>query len=321
MGCKPPRKYAILSPANLLRNGLLTDQLQFNAPARLPLTYEVTAQREKRAGRFEYVAVMQELALHDTLTFAPRADNLINLQVDGEIEAPKGSANVIARTANLLRQVSGAQAGADITLTKRIPLSWGLGGGASDAAATIRGLKQLWDLKLDFAAMVNLADVISPHAAYFLTGDCAMVEDAGQSSTPLPPLPPTWAVLVGSNAEVRDKSMDIFGMLKWYNYGQGFGNGLVSRQLAAALRAGERPARTMMVSTLEWVAPRRFPEIEDCRRDIVAAGGADVRYCGPGPGFFVLYDNEADAQQLHGKLQESPWPSLVTTTKELSFAN
>lgn len=304
-------------------------ELEIEAPARLPLTYEVQGRREKRSDRFAYVAVMQELALHDTLTFAPRTDKLINLVVEQdvtlplagesvvEVNAPKGSGNIIVRTANLLRQVLGVQLGADIKLTKRIPLFWGLGGGASDAAATIKGLRQLWELKLDYAASVNLADVIGPHVAYFLLGGTALVEDAGQQATPLPPPPaPLWAVLVNSNAAVKDKVMDIFGMLKWYN----FGNGLVSQRLAASLRAGERPPYTEMVSTLEWAAPIRFPELEDCRRDIVAAGGAEVRYCGPGPGFFVLYDDQQAAQTLHQKLQATPWPSLVTHTVGLGAA-
>ncbi len=283
--------------------------IEYTAPARLCLTYEVLGQRAGSIDRFNVVGVMQQLALADRLSFRLRDDGAINLTVEGgEIDVPPAS-NIIVRAARLLQQVSGTSMGADIHLIKRIPLGWGLAGAASDAATTIRALRQLWSLNLDYSNLLNLADILSPHAPYFVIGGTALVE-SNEQITPLPPLPDSWALLISPKLRVGDKTADLFSLLRWHM----MGNGLVSRQLATTLKQGQRPSASLLQSTIEWVAGIRFAEIEDCRRDAVAAGVTEVRYCGPGPGFYALYETEAEALAAQEQMQTTDWPTLVSAT-------
>jgi 4-diphosphocytidyl-2-C-methyl-D-erythritol kinase len=294
--------------------------VEYRSPARLCLTYEVLGKRHGSLDRFDVVSVMQELALADTLRFSPRADSAINLSVEVDdrslphiggglgwgVEAQN---NVILHAASLLRQVSGAQGGADIHLVKRIPIGWGLAGAASNAATTLRALRQLWSLNLDYSNLLNLADILSPHAPYFIIAGTALAE-AGEQISPLPPLPPSWALIISPNVPVADKRADLFSLLRWHM----MGNGLVSRQLAATLRQGERPSPALLQSSIEWVAGLRYAEIEDCRRDAVAAGVLDVRYCGPGPGLYALYPSEDEAIAAQGRMKDTPWPTIISAT-------
>ena len=283
--------------------------IEYRSPARLCLTYEVLGKRANSVERFDVVSVMQELALADTLRCTLRDDSAINLTAEGvEIDGPAQN-NIILRAANLLRQVSGAQVGADIHLIKRIPIGWGLAGAASNAATTLRALRQLWSLNLDYSNLLNLADILSQHSPYFIIAGTALVE-SNEQITPLPPLPRCWSLIISPNVQVADKSADLFSLLRWHM----MGNGLVSRQLAATLRRGERPSPSLLQSTIEWVAGLRYPEIEDCRRDAVAAGVLDVRYCGPGPGLYALYETEEAALAAQEKMKDTPWPTLVTPT-------
>lgn len=283
--------------------------IECRSPARLCLTYEVLGKRQGSLERFNVVSVMQELALADTLSFTMREDSAINLTVEGlDIGGPVQN-NIILRAASLLRQVAGAQGGADIHLIKRIPIGWGLAGAASNAATTLRGLRQLWSLNLDYSNLLNMADILSQHAPYFIIAGTALVE-SNEQITPLPPLPHSWALIISPNVQVADKTADLFSLLRWHM----MGNGLVSRQLAATLRQGERPSPSLLQSTIEWVAGLRYAEIEDCRRDAVAAGVLDVRYCGPGPGLYALYPTEEEALAAQEKMKETPWPTLVSAT-------
>lgn len=305
--------------------------LEYHAPARLCLTYEVLGPRPNSLDRYNIIGVMQELALADTLRFAPREDSSINLTVElsdslsqdgGGLETNpfpqdggglgwglEAQNNIIIRAAQLLRQVNGVQAGADIHLVKRIPIGWGLAGAASNAATTLRALRQLWSLNLDYSNLLNLADILSPHAPYFIISGTALAE-SNEQITPLPPMAQSWALIISPNVTVADKSADLFSLLRWHM----MGNGLVSRQLASTIRQGERPSAALFTSTIEWVAGLRYPEIEDCRRDAVAAGITDLRYCGPGPCLFALYPSEQEANEAQEKMKDAPWPALVTAT-------
>ena len=111
-----------------------------DAYAKLNLSLEVIGQRDD--GYHDLISVMQLVDLHDTLTFE-MADE-ITLECDHPILAAEGRNNLVWRAARLLQETARVNKGAKIELQKNIPLAAGLGGGSSDAAATLSGLSELW---------------------------------------------------------------------------------------------------------------------------------------------------------------------------------
>ena len=105
------------------------------APAKLNLGLEVLGQRED--GFHELATVFQEIDLVDRLTL--ERDSQLSLEVRG-LPAPPGEDNLVMKAARLLGAELGTRAGARILLEKRIPSGAGLGGGSSDAAATLLAL-------------------------------------------------------------------------------------------------------------------------------------------------------------------------------------
>ncbi len=75
-----------------------------------------------------------------------------------------------------------------ITIEKHIPVSQGLGGGSSNAAATLRGLDKLFDLNLNLATLKSLAAEIGMDVPFFIEGGIALGEHFGEQITPLPPV-------------------------------------------------------------------------------------------------------------------------------------
>ena len=110
------------------------------APAKINLTLHVTGRRDDGYHLLDSLVAFADIG--DTVTVEPAAD--LSLTVDGPMAAgvPADSGNLVMRAARLMSPERGAR----ITLTKRLPSSSGIGGGSSDAAATLRALSRLWNL-------------------------------------------------------------------------------------------------------------------------------------------------------------------------------
>lgn len=151
------------------------------APAKLNLFLKVLG---KRADSYhELETLMVSLDLCDTLRFSPDPSNVLSLRcfdagahrATGSRSVPEGTDNLILRAAELLRRETGVSAGARIELYKRIPMAAGLGGGSSDAAATLAALNLLWNLNLSSADLQTLAARLGSDIPFFLSQAVAAI--------------------------------------------------------------------------------------------------------------------------------------------------
>jgi 4-diphosphocytidyl-2-C-methyl-D-erythritol kinase len=157
------------------------------APAKLNLYLRVLGRRPD--GYHELETVCERLDLSDELALEakPRALTLtcedrstspgprssppeapVGAGAQAPAQLPLGDDNLILQAARLLRDASGTSQGARIHLTKRIPIAAGLGGGSSDAAATLAGLNQLWSLGWERERLVQLAARLGSDVPFFL---------------------------------------------------------------------------------------------------------------------------------------------------------
>lgn len=85
----------------------------------------------------------------DVLAGTVREDGALTLRVEGPFAAglDAGEGNLVLRAARALREGAGCTAGADLVLTKTLPVAAGIGGGSADAAATLRLLTRLWGVR------------------------------------------------------------------------------------------------------------------------------------------------------------------------------
>ena len=84
----------------------------------------------------------------DHLSFKKSDELQLTVKGDFSDQIPVDKSNLILKAAELLKKINNIKTGAHITLTKNLPPSAGLGGGSSDAAATIRGLSRLWGVDI-----------------------------------------------------------------------------------------------------------------------------------------------------------------------------
>lgn len=152
-----------------------------DAPAKLNLSLDVVGKRSD--GYHELQTLMVRVGLYDRLRFSGSNSGQIELSCrcvsaaghDGGESIPTGDANIIVRAARLLQEETGCSQGARIELFKRIPTEAGLGGGSSDAAATLLALNQLWQLDLSEAELRRLGARLGSDVPFFLFDTTAAV--------------------------------------------------------------------------------------------------------------------------------------------------
>ena len=182
--------------------------LKYLAPAKINLVLEVLG---RRVDDFHEIrSLVQTISLCDVISFQ-LAD-----EVSLECSEPslQTSDNLVIKAAELLREVSGCQKGARIKLEKKIPWGAGLGGGSSDAAATLLALSRLWELKLKTSELVELAARLGSDVPFFIHGGAALIEGRGENVTPLPASAPRWFVLLNPPLpKMANKTQQLYSRL------------------------------------------------------------------------------------------------------------
>ncbi len=166
------------------------------AYAKINLTLDVGSRRPD--GYHDITSIMQTVALHDTLTITPTPNVPgVRLEVTGaEAEGvPADDTNLVYRATISLLQNTDAP-GVHITLHKEIPSQAGLGGGSSDAAATLRAVNDLFGLSLPRQKLTEIGTALGADVPFFLTGGTALVKGLGEQVTGLKSLQPLWHLVI-----------------------------------------------------------------------------------------------------------------------------
>ena len=157
------------------------------APAKVNLFLELLGKRSD--GYHDLRTLVAPIDLYDTLEIQPRDDDKLVLSCD-DPGLPTGSGNLVWKAADALRSAVSSTAGATIHLKKRIPHEAGLGGGSSDAAATLMALHTVWNSNLSLEALASIAAMIGSDVAAFLhdgpTWCTGRGEVAGPVASPIP---------------------------------------------------------------------------------------------------------------------------------------
>jgi len=153
----------------------MSEFLNISAPAKLNLFLHVTGRRAD--GYHLLQSVFQLIDLCDTVQLRPRNDSLIN-RINPLPSVPPED-DLVVRAARLLQETYQLNDGVDIALDKKIPMGAGLGGGSSDAASTLLGLNQLWNLNLSVQELMSLGVRLGADVPFFLYGKNAFVEGIG----------------------------------------------------------------------------------------------------------------------------------------------
>lgn len=173
------------------------------APAKVNVILRILDRRPD--GFHNLWSVMQAVALDDEVQIRLRADRQdIQLRCDAT-DLSADQSNLVYRAAAAVLARAQQSVGLDIELRKRIPMGAGLGGGSSDAAATIIGLNCLLQLKWSPAQMAEVGQSLGSDVPFFLFSPAACVTGRGESVRPVVIEGARWVVLVNPGHGVDTK--------------------------------------------------------------------------------------------------------------------
>jgi 4-diphosphocytidyl-2-C-methyl-D-erythritol kinase len=152
------------------------------APAKVNLFLEVLGRRPD--GYHELATLLVAVGLYDTLEIKEDPTGADRLHCD-DPALPTGADNLVCRAIDLVRRRTGRTAGVAVRLSKRIPQAAGLGGGSSDAAATLAGLNRLWRLGWGREELARLGAELGSDVAFFFSTPAAWCTGRGERVEPL----------------------------------------------------------------------------------------------------------------------------------------
>lgn len=161
-----------------------------SAPAKLNLFLHITGRRPDGYHLLQSVFMLIDWC--DRLHFELRADGHISRE---DLSTPLPPEDLIIRAARVLQSSIGCRQGAHISIEKTIPAEAGMGGGSSDAAATLLALNHLWQLKLPLDRLLQIGLELGADVPFFLHGQNAWVEGVGEQITPVHVPPASFLVL------------------------------------------------------------------------------------------------------------------------------
>jgi 4-diphosphocytidyl-2-C-methyl-D-erythritol kinase len=167
------------------------------APAKLNLFLHVVGRRAD--GYHDLQTVFQLIDLADDIQIEVRADGRIE-RLAGPAQVPP-EADLVIRAARALQGACGSQLGASLSVTKRIPMGGGLGGGSSDAATVLVALNRMWDCGLSEDDLAAIGVELGADVPVFVRGRSAWAEGRGERLTPVE-LPARCFVLVHPQVHV-----------------------------------------------------------------------------------------------------------------------
>jgi 4-diphosphocytidyl-2-C-methyl-D-erythritol kinase len=277
------------------------------APAKVNVILRILDRRSD--GFHNLWSVMQTVALDDEVQIRLRADRQdIQLRCDATDLATDQS-NLVYRAAAAVLARAQQSVGLDIELRKRIPMGAGLGGGSSDAAATIIGLNCLLQLKWSPAQMAEVGQSLGSDVPFFLFAPAACVTGRGETVRPVVIEGAQWVVLVNPG----------FGVNTKWAYQELATTRTFVRPLSHAQQELDRQSR-MGWAQLKAAAENDFEApvfaahstLREIKQSLQAHGAEIALLSGSGATVFGVFADEARARRAHAQFVSEKFTNVFT---------
>lgn len=288
------------------------------APAKVNLFLRVIARRAD--GFHDLETVMAAISQADELLFDAAPEDTTTLIIQqvyprslGALEIPASADNLVLKAAQLLREVTCTRQGVAITLKKRVPSAAGLGGGSSDAAATLVALNRIWQLGLSTPQLVQLAARLGSDVPFFVANDAAaLCTGRGEKIERL-----FWPLRLQL---VLAKPQSGLSTAAVYRHCQPEPDGLqaeIWREIASQ-RALLQAAHSLR-NTLQRPAEALSAEVVDMKARFARLGVCGHQLTGSGSAYFGVCRHARHARRCAARLRHQgvAWAVAVTTQTEL----
>lgn len=267
--------------------------MKIKAYAKINLLLHVLGKRPD--GYHNLASVMQEVGLFDLLIInkAPQGITL----TCSERTLPVGEDNLVYRAALAMQaeadRVKKPDSGLKIHIQKNIPVGAGLGGGSSDAAATLKALNKLWRLQLADTRLAQIGAKLGSDVPFFIKGGTALAKGRGELLTPWPDVPSYRLILVKPVLSISTvwayKNLKISLTKRLKN----------TKIIHYSLKTKQfNQLKQYLQNDLESVCITKYPLILEIKHRLLAAGATIALMSGSGSAVFGLITSQTAENRI-----------------------
>lgn len=264
------------------------------APAKINLSLDVLSKRDD--GMHNVEMVMTTIDLADRIELIPLRKDKIKISLESRY-VPSDERNLAYKAAETFKRYFDINEGVHIKIEKSIPVSAGLGGGSSDAAAVLRGLNKLWGLNIPIDELAKIGSTLGADVSFCVYGKTAIARGYGEIIEPLPPPPPCFVVLAKPNIGVSTRT--IFEKVNLNNIYHPN-----TKNVLQALKENDFEKLCNNIgNSLEGITESIYPEVKHIRQTMKSLGANGVMMSGSGPTVYGLVEHESKARRIYNGMR------------------
>jgi 4-diphosphocytidyl-2-C-methyl-D-erythritol kinase len=275
------------------------------SPAKTNLFLAITGRRPD--GFHDLVSVVAPLEFGDELRVEVDTGGALSLTCD-VAEVPLDETNLVLRAARAFREASGWKDGARFSLTKRVPMGAGLGGGSSNATAALRALNTLAGQPLGEAALAEIAARLGSDCVLFLREEPLVMRGRGERIEALP---------ASAKARLRGRRLLVFkpafGIATAWAYGK-----MIKAAPGSYLASGDAEARlvgwmndpaaeaeALLFNNMEAPAFAKYVALPVLLAWLGDEFGVAAGMSGSGSACYVLLKNDTPVPAMRARIREA----------------
>jgi len=282
-------------------------EIKLRTPAKVNLTLEVLGKRAD--GYHELRSLAQCLSLADELTLRPAQEG-VTVSVSGQW-APDGCQNLCYIAATTFIEHVGSPGGVEIQLTKHIPAGRGLGGGSSDAAATLLGLCELVEEPPSRRELHQMAAEIGSDVPLFLARGTTVISGRGEQ---VQNVAAGWkdGALVAAWPDLGISTAEAYRLLEHDD----FTDGEITAAAQQALAEGRLDADRHLFNCFQRTVSSRWPQIAELQEDMTRISEAPAALSGSGSAVFCILPSLAEAEQTAAAVGQAGYQAVAVRPVE-----
>lgn len=273
--------------------------------AKINLSLDIVGKREDGYHLLEMV--MQNVDLHDDIIIEEIEEGI--MLTCNKAYVPFDERNIAYKAAKLLMDTKGIRKGVRIDITKRIPVAAGLAGGSADAAAVLKGMNELFDLKMSTEELMEEGLKLGADVPYCIVGGTCLCEGVGEVVTPLKPFRGHTILLVKPSFGVSTK--EAYGLFELDRINRH----VETEKLIKAMEDDDlNGVNYYSRNLLENVVLPRYPILKSIKQMLSRNGSIVTLMSGSGPTIYGIFRDVSAAENAARALNRNNNEVILTRT-------
>lgn len=279
--------------------------MNIKAYAKINISLDVIGKRED--GYHLLKMIMQNIDLYDIVQ-VEKIPNGIKLKCNKPY-VPTDERNLAYKAAKLFKETYDIKSGIYINIEKNIPVSAGLAGGSTDAAAVLKIMNKMFNINVPQSELMNLGLKLGADVPYCICGGTALCEGIGEKVTKIKPFRDKILVVVKPPFGVSTK--DVY---KAFDLSKVIFHPKTNELISNIEKNNIDFIANNMKNLLENVTLGRYKIISTIKEEINTCGALGSMMSGSGPTVFGFFDDMLKAQKCYEKMKEKYVDVFITRT-------